>query len=931
MLNCSILALQETWHRDSDDVVLRCAVPDDCDVLDMSRSGHGLNVVSVMKGGGVAVIFRRHFRSRPIKHCSFQTFEIVSTLLQSGSIDIVISSIYRPSSVPVTVQFFEELTELLDGFSMNSCPVLLLGDLNVHVERPLDHHTVRLHEVLHSFGCVQLVRGPTIQHGGTLDLIITQHDMVSFDSVHDYGCSDHWVVFGRVNLNCGQALSVPVGRVSARRDWRRFDIDVFRSSLRSSDLCSGDLRWADGATVDELYQKYVSTIESLLDNIVPYRAVKRVRSGPARWYDDDCRREKRKVRAAERRWRKDPTESNKVIYVETRRDLHRFYDRKISDYWSTRISDAGSSNLKRWKVINVVLCRKRVESGVDGVTAGQFIACFTDKVEDIREKSAGSSFPEFHQWLSGSFQCFDMIEVPRLVTAIKRMSTKHCDLDPLPTWVLKHVVEDIAPYVALIVNKSLQQGHVPDSLKKAIILPRLKKTGLDTRDPRNYRPISNLPFISKVIERVVSDQVTVYLDEEHAFEEFQSAYRGSHSTETALLRIYSDICQGLDEGKIAFLGLLDMSAAFDTVDHGILISRLECTYSVCGVALNWFRSYLKDRTMEVRWFGDHSPGVDLRYGVPQGSILGPKLFLLYTAEIAGIIRNHGFIYHGYADDSQVYRIVDPDVESINKAAADFAACLVELQQFMLINRLQLNPSKTECVWFRSRYRDGLSFPDVLLPDGSIKPVKVVRDLGVYFDEHLSGEYNVGNVTRRCYYYLRQIKAVRKHLDDDTIKSVLHSFVSSRLDYCNVLFNGLPQYYIDRLQKVQNSAARIYGRVGRRHSIGPVLRNDLHWLPVKSRIEYKIAVTTYKILNGLAPPYLNGLLVRTDESDALARRSVTDGCLSIVRHSTTTYGQRLFTYAAPRLWNSMPFSVRSSPTVSIFCRRLKTYLFLKSFD
>ena len=228
-------------------------------------------------------------------------------------------------------------------------------------------------------------------------------------------------------------------------------------------------------------------------------------------------------------------------------------------------------------------------------------------------------------------------------------------------------------------------------------------------------------------------------------------------------------------------------------------------------------------------------------------------------------------------------------------------------------------------------RDDLSFPDIHLSDGSIKPVKVVRDLGVFFDEHLSGDYNVGNVTRRCYYHLRQIKSVRRHLDDDTIKSVLHSFVSSRLDYCNVLFSGLPQYHLGRLQKVQNCAARIYCRLGRRHHISHVLKNELHWLPVKSRVDYKCAVMTYKIMNGLAPSYLNDLLVRPGDDVAVGRRSVTDGGLAIVRHYTSTYGRRLFSYAAPRLWNALPVSIRSSSTVSTFCARLKTWLFLRSYD
>ena len=190
------------------------------------------------------------------------------------------------------------------------------------------------------------------------------------------------------------------------------------------------------------------------------------------------------------------------------------------------------------------------------------------------------------------------------------------------------------------------------------------------------------------------------------------------------------------------------------------------------------------------------------------------------------------------------------------------------------------------------------------------------------DEYLNGADNIGHVSRSCFYQLRQLK----HLDDDTIKSALQAFVSSRLDYCNALFIGQPQYQISRLQKIQNSAARIYSRTGRRDSISPVLR-ELHWLPVRARIQFKTAVMVYKILHNLAPSYLSDMITSTKSVlGGRCLRSVSKGDISATRHFTSRYGNRLFTVSAPAVWNMLPSSVRQSETVGCFGRRLKTFLF-----
>ena len=213
-------------------------------------------------------------------------------------------------------------------------------------------------------------------------------------------------------------------------------------------------------------------------------------------------------------------------------------------------------------------------------------------------------------------------------------------------------------YFRLSYESSTSHSHLarfrPTSLKQAVLSPLLKKPLLDHELYPNFRPVSNLEFISKAIEKVASVRVLDHLHENGLQECLQSAYKEHHSCETALVRVQNDILRSVDDNRCVILLLLDMSAAFDTVDHSILLKRLQSRYGISGSSLAWFNSYLKDRTQFVRIGGTSSSIQELICGVPKGSVLGPLLYVLYTAPVGHIIRKHGLFFHLYADDQQLY-------------------------------------------------------------------------------------------------------------------------------------------------------------------------------------------------------------------------------------------------------------------------------------
>ena len=298
-------------------------------------------------------------------------------------------------------------------------------------------------------------------------------------------------------------------------------------------------------------------------------------------------------------------------------------------------------------------------------------------------------------------------------------------------------------------NMSLSTGIFPDIWKQAIINPLIKKPSLDSNELKNYRPVANISFTSKLIEKHVFNCINEHMDINNVGEELQSAYRSIHSTETALLQVKTDIMTYLHQQEGVFVVLLDLSAAFDTVEHTILLNRMASEIGLTGTALKWMESYFTGRTTKVGVNGTYSKPQSMQYGLPQGSIVGPGSFKIYIIPIGRIIRKHGLKYHLYADDIQLYISFNPsDPNSILTALAKLSACINEIRMWMTGNMLMLNDSKTEFFVAVSQ-NNSSKMPPVHLQIGTeiIKPSATVRNLGVLFDTHMTMSPHISGLSK----------------------------------------------------------------------------------------------------------------------------------------------------------------------------------------
>ena len=280
------------------------------------------------------------------------------------------------------------------------------------------------------------------------------------------------------------------------------------------------------------------------------------------------------------------------------------------------------------------------------------------------------------------------------------------------------------------------------------------------------------------------------------------------------------------------------------------------------MTLEWFRSYLHCRRPAVNINGTVSDEASLTYNVPQGSVLGPILFTLYTSPLGNVARQHGLQVHFYADVTQLYVTFDPRVATDEKAiAARMTSCLDNIRQGMVKNFMKLNDDKTEYLNISSpNMRNKISSMDLQVGNVSVSSTVSTRNIGVCFDQSMKVDRHISQVCQTAYFQLRNIAVIRPLLTRMAAESLIHSLISSWLDFCKSLLAGLPSATLTRLQAVQNAAARLLTGLRKHDHISPVL-GELHWLPVKSRIEFKVLLLTFKAIHGQTPGYVSSLIER----------------------------------------------------------------------
>ena len=490
---------------------------------------------------------------------------------------------------------------------------------------------------------------------------------------------------------------------------------------------------------------------------------------------------------------------------------------------------------------------------------------------------------------------------------------KAAGLDNIPSRLLKMAGNIIAPSLTQIFIKSINTGIFPTEWKLARVTPIVKKDKRD--DPNNYRPISVIPTVAKIFEKIIYDQLCDYLNDNSLLTHCQSGFRSLHSTLTALIEATNSWSVNIDNGLVNGVIFIDLKKAFDTIDHTILIRKLRI-YGVDSSSLKWFESYLCGRNQKCSTNGHLSNTAPVTGGVPQGSNLGPLLFLVYINDLPNCLTLAS--PRIFADDTNITFAASTMTDLENAVNLE----LRNLQRWLITNRLSLNIAKTEFMVIGSNQRiHTLSNNqiDIEIDGKSIKKVKEAKSLGLLIDEDLSWAKHIEEISKKISSAIGALKRMKPFISESTALQIYQALILPHFDYCSPVWDELSVTLSDKLQKVQNRAARVITRSSYDTSAS-ILLNRLNWHNLSTRRKKLKATLRFKIIKGLSPEYLQDLF-----SIRSTKYNLRDSEIKLnLPKPRTNYCKRALGYSGALLWNSLPVHLRKSDSLRYFKRELDKF-------
>ena len=827
---------------------------------------------------------------------------------------IYICSLYRPpcsKAIEDTTKYTQYLSSCFDNLQKDS-EVFILGDFNVDISKKNNLSSL-ITEFCKSKDLTQYVSSPTriTEYSSTaIDLAISNSGHAKDCYVIELGISDHCLVFIRREKTHVDRKP----RTITTRSFKNFNQEPFLDDL-------GNLDWSPmlkSTNVDEAAEIFNSNVLGVLDKHAPV-VQRRIRIDSPPWFNEELYhaiQERDYLLKLASRCEKGSPEWTR--YKRKKNSVIKLKDRLKREYYQKSITDSKSESRKLWKTLQNLVPGKKSD------TVTPHSLNFDDK-EISDKKEMASIFNNFFATVGSklgenfNFSDTDHISLPmnenhfnfshvNLSTVQKIISkldnSKATGLDGINVRALKFGSPILSFYLAHLFNLSLSTGTVPSCWKKKRVTPVFKKG--DSGDVNNYRPISILPITMKIFEKVVHSQVSDFLDASDILSQSQSGFRNRYSTDTAVICVSDFILQELGKGKYVGAVLVDLKKAFDTVDHKILLKKLFC-YGFRDASFAWFESYLSDR-LQCTQLEEISS--DLKeegaYGVPQGSVLGPLLFLLYINDIGKSVRTNVF-HHLYADDTIIAISTDCPLR-LRKELSDQ---LSDIGKWFSQNKLTVNTTKTEVIFFgrANKVKECKNLVPIKFQGDTLACKEKVKYLGVIFDENLNWDSQAKNARKKAYLSLNKIKRISSCLDLDTKKMLVNALVMPHVTYCSSSWSSMSKANHKKFDSLIGNISRLV----------PINKT------FEQIVQHNKTMLMFKGMRNIAPTYLCNRVKPVDQRHQRVTRFALQGNV-VVPISKNSFASRTFINSSTSVWNNLPVEIKSIESLLLFKSAIKRHIF-----
>lgn len=905
--NFDILALNETWLDKS--------------VTDNEIKIEGYNIIRNDRnrtGGGVCFYIKNIIKFA--EESKIKTgIESLWLKLKNGNADLVIGTIYRPPNAGD--QYFDNMLDEIQNFCTVSEYVIILGDLNINytlTEHP-SHNSIKTIECL--FDLTQLVSSPTrvtINSSSLIDIILTSKQCHHYDTnVIKVSISDHYCVSTYYKTVCNIQEHVQDHKTITYRDYKGFNANNFIYDLVNNEAIT-EVN-IEPLNMEQRWLKFQNAFLSICNKHAPLRT-QRLKDRFNPWMTREIinliyERDHIKSQAIKNKsydlWNQYTYIRNKITNMIRETKLH---------YYNNEIGKCQGNSKKVWKIVNKITNKSKkpeLPQQLNATVLNEYFSTIGNKVAaQVTKETDNIPWRSLKARTNFSFNAIEEIEIKKAIRNLG--SDSNTDVLGFDSKLLVIACEVIAPLICKLVNLSLATAVIPSDWKIARVTPIYKGEG-DKYEKTNYRPISVIGHISKIMEIQVHKQLICYMQNNNYINIDQSAYLKHHNTQTALHRVTDDWIDNICNGLFTAVCALDIKKCFDTIDHNILLTKLEY-YGIINNEIQWFQSYLSNRQQIVRCNGKVSDVMSINIGVPQGSVLGPILFLIMVNDISQHV--HTGTANLYADDTLIYC----EGNSVKEVNDRLQECINSVSDWYNGNNIILNASKSNTMLIASRFKLNKNTESlkITLNNQILPMVSDFKYLGIEIDSNLHWTKHVNKLCKVLGYKLSQLSRLRNNVPSDILRKIYNSGIQPIIDYALTVWGTTINVNINRVQRLQNYAARIISRnFDYINTRGIDLVKFLGWMSVKQRFLYFQILLMFKCIHGHAPVYLlNNITLESEISNVNTRRHPLDLYIPI---PVNEFHKKILFYRGAKAWNNLPGEIRNITNFNAFKNKLKHFI------